>query len=145
MTYPNSIDDSDSKKNVLFICRNNSGRSQMAEALLEYIYSDHYQVYSAGSDPKPINLLSIKVMEELNIDMSTKYSKSLKEFEGYEFDLVVSLCGEEDEQCPVFLTGKRYIHHGFSDPRSFTGTSEEKLELFRKVRDEIQEWIIREF
>lgn len=130
---------------VLFICRNNSARSQMAEALLEYLYSDHYQAYSAGSDPKPINPMTIKLMEELDIDMSTRRSKSLKKFEGIEFDLVVSLCGEEDELCPVFLTGKRFMHHGFSDPQSYAGTAEEKLEIFRKIRDEIREWILTEF
>lgn len=132
-------------KKVLFICHNNSGRSQMAEALLEHLFKDRYQTYSAGVDPKPINPLTCKVLEELGIDMFSRHSKSLKEFEGAEFDLVVSLCGGEDETCPGFLTGKLYIHQGFTDPRSFSGEAEEKIELFRKVRDEIKAWIEKVF
>ncbi len=77
--------------------------------------------------------------------MFSRHSKSLKKWEDAEFDLVVSLCGGEDETCPVLLTGKLYIHQGFTDPRSFSGEPEEKIELFRKVRDEIKTWIVREF
>jgi arsenate reductase (thioredoxin) len=133
------------KKKVLFICKNNSGRSQMAEALLENTYGDHYQVYSAGSDPQKINPLTIEVLKEIGIEMSGKRSKNLNEFHEYEFDYVVSLCGDKDEVCPVFINGKKHIHHGFIDPRSFTGNKNTKLELFRVVRDEIKEWIEAEF
>jgi arsenate reductase len=132
-------------KKVLFICKNNSGRSQMAEALLKEIYGDYYKVYSGGSDPKEINPLTIEVLKELGIDISQKRSKSLSEFQGREFDYVVTLCGDGEDSCPVFLDGKKYIHHGFTDPRSFTGDEKTRLDLFRSVRDEIKEWIEKEF
>ncbi len=135
----------DPKKKVLFICKNNSGRSQMAEALLENIYGDFYHAYSGGSDPREINPLTIKVLNELGIDISRKRSKSLNEFQDEEFDCVVSLCGDGDEICPVFVNGKKQIHQGFTDPRSFKGDNKTRLESFRLVRDEIKEWIKKEF
>lgn len=117
----------------------------MAEALLEHLYGDYYQVYSAGSHPLEINPLTIEVLEEMGIDMQGKYSKSLQEFQDWEFEYVVSLCGDEDEICPVFINGRNQIHQGFNDPRSFKGDEKEKLSSFRAVRDEIKEWIKKEF
>jgi arsenate reductase (thioredoxin) len=133
------------KKKVLFICKNNSGRSQMAEALLENTYGDHYQVYSAGSHPTKISPLTIEVLNEIGIDISHKCSKSLNEFQEAYFDYVASLCGDKDEVCPVFLNGKTYLHHGFPDPRSFKGDKNTKRDFFRKIRDEIQAWLEIEF
>lgn len=137
------------KKKVLFICRNNSGRSQLAEGILRHLYGDRYQVESAGSDPRPINPLTVKVLEEMGVDTSPQKSKNLQTYEGQDFDLVVSLCGGEDEHCPIFLTATRFIHQGFPDPRSVSVredlTLEEKLEDFRRVRDQIWSWIETEF
>lgn len=133
------------KKKVLFICRNNSGRSQLAESLLEKNYGEHYDVYSAGYDPKDINPLTIKVLNEIGIDTSQKRSKSLNEFQGYEFDYVVSLCGDEEEVCPIFINGKNYIHKGFRDPRKFSGEDDAKLKGFRTILNEIKEWVHDEF
>ncbi len=124
------------KKRVLFICRNNSGRSQMAEGILRHLYGDRYEAFSAGSEPKEINPLTVKVMEEMGVDMSGHESKSIMKFRGEEFDVVVTLC---QDTCPVFTGGKRHIHADFPDP---AGSG---IETFRKVRDEILEWIKKEF
>lgn len=134
-----------SKTRVLFICHANAGRSQLAEGLLRHLYGDYYQVRSAGLDPRPINPLTLQVLEEMGVDTSTQEAKSLQKFEGQEFDLVVSLCGGEDEECPIFLTAARFIHQGFPDPRSISVdeslSPEEKLDQFRRVRDQIRDWI----
>lgn len=128
---------------VLFICKNNSGRSQMAEGLLKHIHGDKYDVYSAGSDPKGVSPLSIKVMEELGINISNQSSTNLKEYQGKEFDYVITLCEEGD--CPVFLNGKKYIHHEFKDPKTYSKDNLEKIEIFRLIRDEIKDWIENSF
>ena len=127
------------KKSVLFICKNNSGRSQMAEGLLKHIHGDKYNVYSAGSDPKGVNPLTIEIMSEIGIDISDHSSDHLKEFEGREFDYVVTLC--EDGSCPVFLNGKKYIHYEFKDPATYFEDNLEKTYVFRIIRDEIKDWI----
>lgn len=124
------------KRKVLFICRNNSGRSQMAEGILRAMYGAHYEVHSAGSDPKDISPLTIQVMEEIGVDMTGHRPKSLREFEGEKFDIVASLC---DEACPVFLGGERYLHAEFPDPRGAD------IDTLRRIRDEISDWIKKEF
>ncbi|QUH23346.1 arsenate reductase ArsC [Methanobacterium alkalithermotolerans] len=132
-------------KRVLFICKNNSGRSQMAEAILKHLYGENFEVSSAGSHPRPINPLTIEVLQEIGIDASSQESKNLQKFQGQEFDLVVSLCGDEDEACPVFLTGKKYAHQGFKDPAGIKGDKKYQLKLFREIRDSIFLWIESEF
>lgn len=128
-----------SAKSVLFICRNNSGRSQMAEGLFKQMHGDRYDVYSGGIDPKGVNPLSIKVMAEIGIDISNQSSNPLKEYHGHEFDYVVTLC--DDGNCPVFLSGKKYIHHGFKDPATYSEDNLGKIDVFRIIRDEIKDWI----
>lgn len=132
------------KKKVLFICKNNSGRSQMAEGLLKHYYGEYYEVYSAGSIPSSINPLTIEVMSEIGIDISDHESKNLKKFQGMGFHYIITLCSPEEISCPVFPDGKILIHYQFTDPRVM-GTTQEKLILLRTVRDEIKEWIIKEF
>jgi arsenate reductase (thioredoxin) len=133
------------RETVIFVCKNNAGRSQIAESLLRHLYGEYYEVYSAGTDPKFVNPLLVQIMAELGIDMSGAASKSLKDFQGMEFDYVVTLCSEAEESCPSFFSGKKYIHHGFKDPKAFKGTKNDKTELFRAIIDEIREWIEREF
>ncbi len=133
------------KEKVLFICKHNSARSQMAEALLNSLSGEYYEVCSAGSDPGTLNSYAVKVMAELDVDISKNRSKSLKKFEGVEFDYVVTVCGGEGEACPFFSGGKTYIHQAFDDPTSFKGNDHEKIVLFRRVRDEIREWIKETF
>ena len=134
------------KERVLIICYHNSARSQMAEGLLKSLYGEYYDVYSAGSDPSIVNLYAIKVLAELNIDISNNRSKSLNEFEGLEFDYVVTVCGGvEAAACPYFPRGKKYLHESFEDPAAVDGNDQDKTEAFRKSRDEIKEWITETF
>lgn len=129
------------KEKVLFMCIHNAARSQMAEGLFRHLYGDNFDVYSAGSDPQVVDSLAIIVMEEIDIDISNHRSKSLKEFEGQEFDYVITVCGNPYNACPFFIGGKKYFKQPFEDPSTFNGTEEEKLEFFRVIRDELKFWI----
>ncbi len=133
------------KKRVLFICTHNSARSQMAEGLLNRLFGDRYEAFSAGTKPSGVNPLAVEVMKEIGIDISHHRSKSLEEFEGQEFDYVITVCDSAKEECPYFAGGKRRIHKSFPDPSSYEGTKEEKIEFFRKVRDQIKSWIEETF
>lgn len=106
---------------------------------------DPYEVYSAGLYASGVNPLAIKVMDEIGIDISNQYSKSLEKYKGEEFDYVVTLCDESRDKCPFFPGGKKYLHKGFEDPAQFRGTEEEILNTFRRVRDEIKDWIEETF
>jgi len=139
------VNDKNSKEKILFICTNNSARSQMAEGYLKNAYGAHYEVYSAGTEPTVVNPYAIKVMDEIGIDISKHRSKSLKEFSDMEFDLVITVCGGSDQACPFFPGGKKHIHQGFRDPASVKGDEEEKMMIFREVRDEIISWIDETF
>jgi len=132
-----------SKQKVLFICNQNSGRSQMAEALLRMLYPDRYESYSAGVIPSQINPYAVKVMEQLGVDMSSHRSKSIDEFMDKEFDYVVTVCDVAKETCPYF-PGRNVLHHSFSSA-SGEGGEEEILASFAGVRDEIKTWIIEQF
>jgi arsenate reductase len=126
------------KKRVLFICTSNSARSQMAEALVNRDLGDQFEAYSAGTDPKPPHPLAIRVLAEAGIDHSAARSKSMDEFSGQAFDFVITLCDAANETCPLFFGGVRRAHLGFDDPAKAEGTDEEKLAVFRRVRDEIR-------
>lgn len=117
----------------------------MAEGILKSLYGEKYEVYSAGTDPTNINPFAIEVMEEIGIDISKNRSKSIKEFLNMEFDLVVTVCDSAKESCPFFPGGKRYIHKSFEDPSQFKGEEIETLAVFRRVRDEIKDWIEKTF
>ncbi len=129
------------KKKVLFICTHNSARSQMAEGIMNAIYGDKFIAFSAGTEPRGVNPFAIEALKEIGIDISHHKSKSIDEFKGETFDYVVTVCDNAREKCPYFPGGKKYIHRSFMDPASVEGTPEEKLEAFRKVRDEILHWI----
>lgn len=129
------------KERVLFMCIHNAARSQMAEGLFRHLYGDIYEVYSAGSDPKDVDPLAIKSMGEIGINISNHTSKSLKEFNGQEFDYVITVCGNPYNACPFFAGGKKYFKQAFEDPSSFEGDEKEKLEIFNKVRDELKFWL----
>ncbi|MEQ8236111.1 MAG: arsenate reductase ArsC [Syntrophomonadaceae bacterium] len=131
------------KIRVLFICNQNSGRSQLAEALLRMLYGDRYEVYSAGVVPSQVNPYAIRVMEELGVDMSGHRAKNIDEYRDMEFDYVVTVCDAAKETCPYF-PGRRVIHHSFSGAAT-TGTDKEILLSFAKVRDEIRTWLVQEF
>lgn len=132
------------KEKVLFLCTQNSARSQMAESLLRMMYGDKYESYSAGTNPYRINPFAVKALELLGADMSGHRSKGIEEFKDLEFDYVITVCDNARENCPYF-PGKKVIHHSFSDPAAVQGSDEEKLNEFIRVRDEIQAWLQEQF
>ena len=133
------------KKHILFLCTHNSCRSQMAEALLNHFLCDNFQAYSAGTEATRVNPLADMVLTELGIDSSPLRSKTMDEFAGQSFDHVVTLCGDANEKCPLFFGGVKRIHRGFEDPSRLKGSEEDVLPEFRRVRDEIKNWIIEYF
>jgi arsenate reductase len=133
------------RQRILFLCTHNSCRSQMAEALANHYLADRCQAFSAGTEATKVNPLASQVLHELGIDISRQHSKTLDEFQGESFDHVVTLCGDANETCPLFIGGTERIHRGFDDPSRIKGSEEEVLPEFRRVRDEIREWIITYF
>lgn len=126
---------------VLFICSQNSARSQMAQAYLREKGGDRYDVHSAGLEPTTVNPLAIKVMQEDGIDISHHTTSSAFErFRAGElFDFVVTVCDAETEaKCPVFPGVQHRLHWPFPDPAATTGSDDEKLATFRTVRDQIK-------
>lgn len=126
------------KKRVLFLCTHNSCRSQMAEGLINHDLGHRYQAFSAGTEATRVNPRAIKVMQEIGIDIATQRSKTLDEFDQERFDYVITLCGDAHERCPLFWHGIERLHIGFHDPSKASGSEEEILAKFRKVRDEIR-------
>ena len=127
---------------VLILCTGNSCRSQMAEALWESLSKGNWQSESAGSKPSGyVHPLAIQAMQELGIDISANESKSLDQFRNESFDLVVTVCDNAKESCPFFPGAKQTLHWPFDDPADATGTDDEKMVVFRRVRDEIKDRI----
>jgi arsenate reductase len=118
---------------VLFVCTGNSARSVMAEALLRQHGGDAFEVYSAGTEPKGINPLTLRVLAEAGIDASWARSKSVDEYLGQSFDYVVTVCDQARQTCPVFPGVHEFLHWGYEDPAAAEGTEEERLAVFRKV------------
>ncbi|MGE3315620.1 MAG: arsenate reductase ArsC [Planctomycetaceae bacterium] len=126
-------------KKVLILCTGNSCRSQMAEALWNDLGNGNWQAESAGSRPSGyVHPLAIKAMEEIGIDISANQSKSLDRFRDQSFDLVVTVCDNAREACPVFPGAARTLHWPFDDPADAVGADDEKMKMFRRVRDEIR-------
>jgi len=133
------------KKRVLFICTHNAARSQMAEGLLRAFHGNRYEVFSAGTEPGMVSPYAIKVMAEIGFDIGAHRSKGLQEFLEQKFDYVITVCDHAKESCPYFPGGKKILHQSFEDPSAVTGTEEEIMAGFRRVRDEIRNWIENEF
>jgi arsenate reductase len=131
------------KKRVLFLCVGNSCRSQMAESLLRHAAPNVFEAKSAGSKPQGLNPRAITVMKEIGMDISGHRSKSIDELQGESFDYVITLCDESlDDECPVFLGDVgQSMHVPFDDPARAHGDDDEILYTFRRVRDEISEWV----
>lgn len=123
------------RQRVLFLCTHNSARSQMAEAMLRAWAGERYEVHSAGTVATTVNPLAVAVMDELGIDLREQESKALERFLSEPFDLVVTVCDEARDSCPVFPGARRREHWSFEDPSAATGTEEERLVVFRRVRD----------
>ncbi len=136
-----------SQTRVLFLCTGNSARSQMAEAFLHKYAGDRFEPHSAGLEPKAVHPLTIKVMEEIGVDISGHTSKGFEIYLGKMlFQYLITVCDEAEKNCPTTWPGvSNRLHWHFEDPAAFIGTEEEKLVKFRQVRDQIgqkvKEWI----
>jgi arsenate reductase len=113
----------------------------MAEGLLAHDAGDRFEVQSAGTRPSQVRSEAIAVMKEIGIDISGHRSKSVDEFQKEFFDYVLTVCDNAKESCPVFLNSSSRIHRGFDDPATFQGPEQERLAVFRRVRDEIREYL----
>jgi arsenate reductase len=124
---------------VLFLCTGNSARSQMAEAFLRK-YSDQFEAYSAGLEPKGMNPYTVRVMQEVGIDISGQKSKGVDEYLGKVlFQYLITVCDDAEKNCPAIWPGiSKREHWSFEDPAAFEGTDEAKLAKFRAIRDQIE-------
>ena len=129
------------KKQVIIVCTGNSCRSQMAEALWRHEAEDRFEVFSAGTHPSGVHPLARQVIEELGIDMANQFSKSVFAMSDRPFDLVITVCDDAKEICPVFPRATRQLHWPFEDPVMSVGSVEERLPQFRRARDLIRERI----
>ena len=127
-------------KKILVLCTGNSCRSQMMEGWLRYFGGDGVEVKSAGVETHGVNPRAIKVMGEAGVDLSSHTSNHVDEYWGDDFDLVLTVCDNAKERCPVFPAKSEKLHHNFPDPAKAEGTEEEILEEFRKVRDQIRDY-----
>lgn len=127
------------REKVLVLCTGNSARSQMAEGILRHIAGDRFEVESAGTIASFVRPQAIAAMAEIGIDISGHRSKSLDEFRNTSFDHVITVCDNANEICPVFPGHAMRIHWSFDDPAEAVGSEEQKLAVFRRVRDEIAE------
>lgn len=125
------------RRRVLFICTHNSARSQMAEGLLRHLAGDRFEAFSAGTEATAIRPEAVRAMAEIGIDISGQDSKTLERYLGEPFDWVITVCDTARQVCPVFPGADNAGHWGFDDPAAATGTDEERMEVYRRVRDEI--------
>lgn len=133
-----------SRKKVLFLCTGNSCRSQMAEGWAHHLLGDVIEPYSAGIETHGMNPNAVKVMQEAGVDITGQSSKLASSLRDVPFDLVITVCGHADENCPAYLSEARVVHVGFDDPPKLakSATSEEEaLQPYRRVRDEIRDFI----
>lgn len=110
----------------------------MAEGIANHFWGDRLEAFSAGTKASFVNPTAIEVMKEIEIDISKHRSKNLSEFDGQIFDHVITLCGDANETCPLYIGGTKKTHIGFDDPAKATGTPDEIKREFRRVRDEIK-------
>jgi arsenate reductase (thioredoxin) len=123
---------------VLFLCTHNSARSQMAEGLARHLSGDRVEVHSAGTEATRVRPLAIRAMADLGIDISGQASKTLDRYLGERFDVVITVCDEANEACPVFHGARQRWHWSFPDPSRATGAEAEQLQTYRTVRDAIR-------
>src|ERR1043166_1004930 len=127
------------KPAVLIVCTGNSCRSQMAEGILRAAAGDSLEVYSAGSKPAGyVHPLAVQALAEIGLDISRHRSKSVDEFVDQGIQTVIAVCGQADTACPMYPGEVERLHWPFEDPALATGTKEEQMQVFRKVRDEIK-------
>jgi arsenate reductase len=130
------------RKRVLILCTGNSARSQMAEGLLRHDAGNLFEVESAGTKAGSVRPEAIAAMRELGIDISGHRSKNVDEFEAQHFDSVITVCDHARETCPVFFGAAERLHHSFEDPPAQgVGSEEERMAIFRRVRDELRAYL----
>jgi arsenate reductase (thioredoxin) len=126
------------KIKVLFLCTANAARSQMAAGIVKKDFGGIIETYSAGTNPKQVSSLAIMVLDEIGIDIRSETSDHIDKYKDMQFDYVITLCDDANENCPVFLGGTQRLHMGFNDPPHTNEPTEENLNQFREVRDAIR-------
>ncbi len=126
---------------ILILCTGNSARSQMAEGLLKHITNSEYEDFSAGTKPDIVRPEAIRVLQEIGIDITGNRSKSVDEFSNKDIDYVLTVCDNAKGNCPYFPAKTKMIHHSFEDPAEVQGSKESRLEAFRRVRDQINNYL----
>ena len=132
------------KTKALFLCTHNSARSQMAEGLLRHLADDRFEVMSAGTEATHVRPLAVQAMDELGIDISGQESKTLERYLSEPFDYVITVCDDANEACPVFPGARQRLHWSFEDPAQAIGSEEERLQVFRSIRNAIRERVERD-
>ena len=133
------------KIQILFLCMGNSCRSQMAEGLCRHFRGDVIDAYSAGIETHGLNPFAVQVMREIGIDISNQRSKTVDDLDRKEFEYVITVCDHASETCPLFPAKTRVIHRGFDDPPKLAAgaaNEEEAFTHYRRVRDEIKDYIV---
>jgi arsenate reductase (thioredoxin) len=131
------------KLKILFLCTANACRSQMAEGWTRHLKSDVIDAYSAGVMPARVSSRAIAVMKEVGVDISSHHSKHVDGLVGIDFDYVVTVCDNARELCPIFPGKAKVVHIAFEDPVAAIGTEQQVLAQFRKVRDQIKEFVLK--
>jgi arsenate reductase (thioredoxin) len=127
------------RSRVLFLCTHNSARSQMAEGLLRHMAGDRFEAMSAGTEATHVRALAVQAMEEIGVDISGQESKTLTRYLQEPFDYVITVCDDANEVCPFFPGAGNRLHWSFEDPSRAEGSEEERLAVFRSVRDRIRD------
>jgi arsenate reductase (thioredoxin) len=127
------------KARVLFLCTHNSARSQMAEGLLRHLAGECFEVQSAGTEATHVRPLAIRAMDEIGVDISGQESKTLERYLGEPFDYVITVCDDANEACPFFAGATERLHWSLPDPSAAEGSEEERLAVFRSVRDQLRD------
>lgn len=127
-------------KKILVLCTGNSCRSQIAEGYLRYFAKGKAEIFSAGVETHGVNPKAVKVMKEDGVDISKHTSNNVDEYAGIDFDVIITVCDSAKERCPYFPGNAKRIHQNFPDPAKATGTEEQVMNEFRKVRDQVKEY-----
>jgi len=130
------------KPRVLFVCTENACRSQMAEGFLRHHAADRFEAYSGGAEARKLNPTAVDVMREVGIDISGHHSKDVAEFLGQSFHFIIRVCDKVKETCPVLPGAIWYLDWRLEDPASAKGSPNERMTVFRRVRDEIEERVL---
>jgi arsenate reductase len=144
------MDGNMTQQRILFLCTGNSARSQMAEAFVRKYAGDRFEAYSAGLEPKGLNPLTVKAMNEIGMDVSGQHSKSIETYLGkMHFQYLVTVCDDADKNCPTGIPGvDQRMHWSFEDPAAVEGSEEERLAKFREVRDliekKVKDWLMQQ-